>query len=64
CIEDTLRIAPEAGLLWREAALLNQRLGRLAPALRCFEQYLALAPQGESAARARAAVEQLRARLG
>ena len=63
CIEDTLRVAPEAGLLWREAALLNKRLDRLAPALRCFERYLALAPQGDSANQARIAVEELRARL-
>lgn len=63
CTEDMLRIAPDAAQLWREAALINQRLDRVAAALRCFEQFLELVPGGDAAARARTAMDELRARL-
>lgn len=63
CTEDMLRIAPDQAALWREAALMNQRLDQVTAALRCFEQFLTLVPEGESAARARLAMDELRARL-
>jgi regulator of sirC expression with transglutaminase-like and TPR domain len=63
CTEDMLRFAPEAAGLWREAGLLNQRLDQVAAALRCYERFLLLAPQGEAAAHTRTTVEQLRSRL-
>lgn len=63
CIEDMLRIAPDTAALWREAALVNQRLDHVAAALRCFERFLALVPQGDAAARVRTAMDELRARL-
>ena len=63
CTEDMLRFAPEATGLWREAGLLNQRLDHVAAALRCYERFLLLAPQGELAMHTRSAVEQLRSRL-
>ncbi len=63
CAEDMLRIAPAQAVLWREAAVMNQRLDRVAAALRCFERYLALIPPGEAADRARSAAEELRSRL-
>ena len=63
CAEDMLLLAPDAAALWREAALLNQRLDHVNAALRCFGRYLDLAPGGAAAARARAAMEELRARL-
>ena len=63
CTEDMLRIAPDSSLLWREAALMNQRLDRVSAALRCFERFLALVPQGDAASRARAAMDELRSRL-
>ncbi len=62
CTEDMLRIAPDAAALWREAAMMNQRVGRVGAALRCYGKFLDLVPSGEAAARARAAVEELRAR--
>ncbi len=61
--EDMLLIAPDYSALWREAALINQRLDRVGAALRCFERFLKLVPQGEAASRARAAMEELRSRL-
>ena len=63
CAQDMLRIAPETASLWRETALINQRLNHLTAALRCFEQFLLLVPQGEAANRARTAMEELRSRL-
>jgi regulator of sirC expression with transglutaminase-like and TPR domain len=62
-VEDMLRIAPDEATLWREAALINQRLDRVAAALRCFERFLDLGPRGDAAARARAAMDELRTRL-
>ena len=63
CIEDMLRIAPDTAALWRDAAVINQRLERVAAALRCYGRFLDIVPQGEAAARTRAAVEELRSRL-
>ena len=63
CTEDMLRIAPDESSLWREAALINQRLDRVAAALRCFEHFLSLVPKGDAAVRARAAMEELKTRL-
>ena len=63
CVEDMLRIAPDAAMLWRDAALINQRLDHVAAALRCFERFLALVPQGDAAERVRTAMGELRARL-
>ncbi|MGI4946341.1 MAG: SirB1 family protein [Janthinobacterium lividum] len=63
CIEDMLRIAPDTSVLWRDAAIINQRLERVAAALRCYERFLDIVPQGEAAARTRATVEDLRSRL-
>ena len=63
CLDDMLRIAPDAAVLWREAAVVNQRLDQVAAALRCFERFLALVPKGDAAERVRVAMEELRARL-
>ncbi len=63
CAEDMLRIAPNEAFLWRETALMNQRLDRVAAALRCFERFLDLVPTGDAAVRAKAAMDELRARL-
>jgi regulator of sirC expression with transglutaminase-like and TPR domain len=63
CCEDMLRIAPDHADLWRRAAVMNQRLDRVAAALTCFERCLELVPQGDAAARIRSAIEDLRMRL-
>ena len=63
CTEDMLRVAPDVVLLWRNAAALNQALDRVAAALRCYGRVLDLVPAGEMAARTRAAMDDLRARL-
>ncbi len=42
---------------------MNQRLDHVEAALRCFERFLDLVPQGDAAVRARAAMEELRTRL-
>ncbi|HVC59363.1 MAG TPA: transglutaminase-like domain-containing protein [Acetobacteraceae bacterium] len=63
CIEDMLRVAPDQAELWRQAAMLNQRLDRVSAALRCFERCLVLVPRGDVATRIRSAMDLLRGRL-
>ncbi len=63
CAEDMLRIAPDHASLWQQVALLNQKMDRIAAALRCFDRFLALVPEGEAAREARAIAEALRGRL-
>lgn len=63
CTEDMLRVAPSTPMLWREAALMNQRLDHVAAALRCYDRFLILVPEGDAALRVRAAVDELRSRL-
>ncbi len=63
CGEDMLRIAPDHAGLWQQAAMLNQKLDRIGAALRCFDRFLALVPEGEAAREARAVAGALRGRL-
>ena len=63
CGEDMLRIAPDHASLWQQVALLNQKLDRIAAALRCFDRFLALVPEGDAAQEARAMASTLRGRL-
>lgn len=63
CTEDMLRLAPDDVALWREAAIKNEWLDRVAAALRCYTRVVELVPEGDGAVRARAAMEGLRARL-
>ena len=63
CTEDMLRVAPDVVVLWRDAAILNHRLDQVAAALRCYGRVLDLMPGGDMAARTRAAMDDLRARL-
>jgi len=63
CTEDMLRIAPDHAELWRQAAVMNQRLDRVSAALRCFDRFLTLVPEGDAAARVRGAMDELRTRL-
>jgi regulator of sirC expression with transglutaminase-like and TPR domain len=63
CAEDMLRIGPDHAELWRQAAMMNQRLDHVGAALRCYDRFLALVPKGEVAEAVRSTVTQLRARL-
>ncbi len=63
CITDMLRIAPDQADLWQQAGLLNQRLDRVGAALRCYQHFLALVPQGPAADRVRLQVAELRQHL-
>jgi len=63
CAEDMLRIAPDAAMIWQQAARLNQRLDRVAAALRCFTRFVSLVPPGAEADRVRAMISDLRTRL-
>jgi regulator of sirC expression with transglutaminase-like and TPR domain len=63
CTTDMLRLAPDAAPLWREAAVMNARLGRLGAAIEGMERFLELVPTGEAATRGRDMIEEWRARL-
>lgn len=63
CTLDMLRIAPDHAVLWREAALMHQRLDQVTAALQCYAKMLELVPEGDAAARARSAIDDLRGRL-
>lgn len=63
CAQDMLRVAPEFSALWRETAVIHQRLDQVGAALRCFERFLKLVPDGEAASRARTTMDELRSRL-
>ena len=63
CTARMLRLAPEAATLWREAALMHERLGQVTAALAAWKQFLVLVPEGELAAQAQEAVAALRAQL-
>ncbi|WP_426955928.1 SirB1 family protein [Muricoccus radiodurans] len=63
CTMDMLRLAPDAAPLWREAALMEARLGLLSAAIATMERFLALVPEGEAAVRARELVDEWRSRL-
>ena len=63
CTGDMLRLAPDAAPLWREAAVMDARLGRLGAAIEAMERFLELVPTGDAAARGREMIEEWRARL-
>jgi regulator of sirC expression with transglutaminase-like and TPR domain len=63
CIEDMLRLAPDAAPLWREAGLVHQRLGHPRAAIACLERFLSFDPDAEATAQARATLAEIRATL-
>lgn len=63
CTESMLAMAPDQAPLWREAALMNERLDHITKALKCYSRFLDLVPSGNAATQTRAAMDDLRARL-
>jgi len=63
CTDSMLAIAPDHAPLWREAAMMNERLDQIASALKCYSRFLDLVPDGDAAAQTRAAMDELRTRL-
>jgi regulator of sirC expression with transglutaminase-like and TPR domain len=63
CIEDMLRIAPEQAELWRQAAVMNQKLDRVAAATACYSRFLDLVPKGAAADAVRVQLDILRSSL-
>ena len=54
---------PEQPALWREAGLMNMRLGRLKNAIDAFEGFVARAPEGPDRQKIAHVVRELRERL-
>ncbi len=63
CTESMLAIAPDQARLWREAAMMNERLDQITKALKCYSRFLDLVPTGAAATQTRSAMDDLRARL-
>ena len=63
CIEDMLRIAPNHAELWRQAAVMNEKQDQIGAAMRCYDRFLRIVPEGVAADRVRVAIEELRSRL-
>lgn len=63
CTTAMLAISPDTASLWREAAVMNERLDRIAEAIKCYSRFLDLVPAGETASQTRATMDGLRARL-
>ncbi len=63
CNTDMLRFAPAAAPLWRDEALLADRLDEPSAALAAWERFLTLVPTGAEALAARDAIRQLRMRF-
>jgi regulator of sirC expression with transglutaminase-like and TPR domain len=63
CTERMLRLAPAAATLWREAALMQERLGQVTAALAAWRRFLVLVPDGDLAAQAQKAMAALSAQL-
>ena len=61
--EDMLLIAPDNAGLWREAAIMNERLERPAAAIASWTRFVDLVPNHEASSQARAAIDALRSRL-
>jgi regulator of sirC expression with transglutaminase-like and TPR domain len=62
-VEATLLFAPDRALLWREAGLMNMRLGRLAEAVAALEQFQVRSPNPLARRRAAQLVQELKDRM-
>ena len=62
-IETMAAIAPQDASLWHDQAALHQLLGGLRAAIACLERFLALAPEGAAADKARIGIDAMRRRL-
>lgn len=62
-VETMLMLAPDLAELWREAGLLNARLGNMRASVSAFEEYVLRAPEGTARHQAAAMLQQLRTKL-
>jgi len=62
-IETMLMLAPDLAELWREAGLLNARLGNMRASVGAFEEFVTRAPEGTARHQAAAMLQQLRTKL-
>lgn len=62
-LEAMLLVAPGAGHLWREAAMVNARLDRIQTAVAQLEEFLRRAPGGDGGYQTSLLLQELRARL-
>jgi regulator of sirC expression with transglutaminase-like and TPR domain len=62
-VETMLLLAPDLPELWQEAGLLHGQVGNMRAAIRAFEEFIRLAPEGTARHQAAVVLQQLRAKL-
>lgn len=62
-VDRMLMLAPDLAELWREAGVLNARLGNMRAATGALEQFVTRAPEGTARHQAAAMLQQLRTKL-
>jgi regulator of sirC expression with transglutaminase-like and TPR domain len=62
-VEAMLLVAPHQVMLWREAGMMQLRLGNLGAAIAALEHFVAQAPNSQTRHRATALLQELRGRL-
>jgi regulator of sirC expression with transglutaminase-like and TPR domain len=58
-----LLLAPDLAGLWREAGLLNARLGNMRAAVEALQEFIVRAPEGSARHQAAALLQQLKSKL-
>ena len=61
--ETMLMLAPDLADLWREAGLLNARLGNMRASVGALEEFILRAPEGNARHQAAAMLQQLKSKL-
>jgi regulator of sirC expression with transglutaminase-like and TPR domain len=62
-VDTMLMLAPDLAELWREAGVINARLGNMRAAVAALEQFVARAPEGSARHQAAAMLQQMKTRL-
>jgi regulator of sirC expression with transglutaminase-like and TPR domain len=62
-VETMLMLAPDLAELWREAGLMNARLGNMRASVGALEEYVVRAPEGTARHQAAAMLQQMKTKL-
>jgi regulator of sirC expression with transglutaminase-like and TPR domain len=62
-VDTMLMLAPDLADLWREAGIINARLGNMRAAVAALEEFVARAPEGTARHQAAALLQQMKAKL-
>jgi regulator of sirC expression with transglutaminase-like and TPR domain len=62
-VETMLMLAPDLAELWREAGLLNARLGNMRASVGALEEFVVRSPEGTARHQAAAMLQQMKTKL-